>query len=279
MRFASPILDTFSSPQDWIDILKARGHSAAYSPVKGTEPDSDIQAYATAAERAGIIIVEQGAWHCNALSEEDDIRKQAITYCSRQLDIAERLHARCCVALAGSRAKQWDAPHRKNLDDDTFAMVVDNVRAIIDAVKPKHTFFALEPMPWTFPIDVESHERLLKAVDRSAYAVHYDPVNMVYSLDRYYNSSIYIKDFIARLGSRIRVCHLKDVALEDTYVFKFSERIPGQGGLDYATLLKELAKLDNNLPVATEHLTNKKDYDTAETFVRTKCKDLGITLL
>jgi sugar phosphate isomerase/epimerase len=183
------------------------------------------------------------------------------------------------VALAGSRAERWDAPHKNNLDDDTFAMVVDNIRAIIDAVKPKRTFFALEPMPWTFPVDADSQERLLKAVDRPSLGVHYDPVNMVYSLDRYYNSGAYIRDFVRRLGAKIRVVHLKDVALEDSYVFKFSERIPGQGGLDYAALLESLAPLDADLPIATEHLTNQKDYDDAERFVRGKCASLNLPLL
>ncbi len=156
--------------------------------------------------------------------------------------------------------------------------MVDNVRAIIDAVKPKRTFFTLEPMPWTFPFDADSTERLLKAVDRPSYGVHYDPVNMVYSLDRYYNSGAYIKEFLARFGARIRVVHLKDVALEDSYVFKFSERIPGQGGLDYATLLPGLATLDKNLPIATEHLTSTADYDTAEQFIRAKAKSLGVEI-
>jgi sugar phosphate isomerase/epimerase len=102
---------------------------------------------------------------------------------------------------------------------------------------------------------------------------------MVYSLDRYYNSGTYIKDYIKRLGDKIRVVHLKDVTLENSYVFSLTERIPGQGGLDYAALLQSLAPLDKDLPVAAEHLPTQADYDTAERFVRETCGKLGVTLL
>ena len=278
MRFGAPILQPITSPAQWIDHLRQRHYGAAYSPVPPEADDATVLRYAEAARAAGIVVAEQGAWGVNALSTDAAEREKAIAHCIRQLEIAELLGARCCVALSGSRAAKWDAPHADNCSETSFAQVVENTQRIIDAVQPKRTFFTLEPMPWTFPCDVESQRRLLRAVDRAAYAVHFDPVNMVYSPDRYYRSGHYIREYITALGPHIRVCHLKDVLLLDAFVFQLHERIPGDGGLDYAALFTALDTLDPDLPIVPEHLSTQADYDRAEGFIRAKVSSLGLSL-
>ncbi|MDR2932770.1 MAG: sugar phosphate isomerase/epimerase [Oscillospiraceae bacterium] len=278
MRFGAPILDSYDSPSQWVEIVKRRGYSAANSPLKKGASDADALAYGKAAKDAGIVIAEQGSWHCNCLSRDSAEREAAIAQCIRNLELAELLEARCCVSLSGSRADKWDAPHKDNISDETFDMVVSNAQRIIDAVQPKNTYYAFEPMPWTFPFNAQSQLRLLEAVDRRAYAVHYDPVNLVYSPDRYFKSGQYITNFIEALGPYIRVCHIKDVILLDSYVWQLHERRPGEGELDYDALFTALNKLDPDLPVTTEHLATQDEYDKAEAFIRGRIKKLGITL-
>lgn len=68
----------------------------------------------------------------------------AVAYCQERLALAEAIGARCCVNIAGSCGDSRGGPHPANLTDDTFALIVDTARAIIDAVRPTRTRFALE---------------------------------------------------------------------------------------------------------------------------------------
>ncbi len=278
MRLGAPILETYENAEQWVELVKARGYRAAYSPLTGEESDAEIDRYAAAARAADVIIAEQGAWRCNCISTDDAERSRSIDYCARQLAAADRIGARCCVSVCGSRGDRWAAPHADNFREDVFSLIVDNVRVIIDLVKPKNSFYTLEAMPWAYPNDADSYERLIKAVDRDAFGIHYDPVNLVYSPDRYYQSGKYIHEFIRRLGGKIRACHVKDVKLLDQYVFHLEERIPGQGDLDYKALLTGLAALDPDMPIMMEHLTRQEQYDQGEAFLRSAAGKLGLSL-
>ncbi|MDR1532284.1 MAG: sugar phosphate isomerase/epimerase [Clostridiales bacterium] len=278
MRFGAPVLEKYNSPKEWVNILKRRGYRAANSPVREGDSEELTAAYAKAAAEADIVIAEHGAWGRNCLDYDDTRRKAALEGCAQGLATADKLGAWCCVALSGSRADKWDAPHHDNFSEDTFALAVDNIRFVIDAVRPKRAYFALEPMPWTLPYDADSQERLIKAVDRAAYGVHYDPVNLVCSPDTYYRSGWYMQDFVKRFGPKIRACHIKDVELIDAYVFQLHERAPGEGTLDYPALFRALDGLSPDLPITTEHLPDQESFDRAERFIRAEITRLGLRL-
>lgn len=278
MRLGAHLFEEYGDAGQWVNAVRRRGYRAAYSPLKGGESDAEIDRYARAAEKADIVIAEVGVWRVNCISLDQTERAEALRRCAEGLAQADRLGARCCVSLSGSRAERWSGPHRDNLTEDVFALIVDNVRAIIDRVKPSRTSFTLEAMPWCYPCDVDSYERLLEAVDRAAFAVHYDPVNLVYSPDRYYRSGDYMREFVRRLGGKIRSCHCKDVELMDAYILRLDERPPGRGFLDYAALLKALEPLDADLPVMMEHLESDEQYDAGAKFLREKAAGLGISI-
>lgn len=278
MRYGAPIFDPYDSPSAWVGIIKEYGYSAALSPVRPDCRDADAIAYGRAAKEADIVIAEQGSWHCNCLSPDAKEREGAVAQCIRSLEIAELAGARCCVALSGSRGSLWCGPHRDNVGEAAFEAVVENTRRIIDAVQPKNTYFTWEPMPWTFPYNTQSQLRLLEAVDRRAFAVHYDPVNMVYSPDRYFNSAKYISEFVGSLGPYIRSCHVKDVILADDFIWQLHECPPGEGGFDYDALFTELDGLDPDLPIMPEHLPDQSAYDKAGEFIRGRIRKLGIRL-
>lgn len=279
MRFGTPLYDPYSSPGQWIDLVKKKNHGAAYSPISLEASDSEAIAYGKAAKAANIVISEQGVWSVNCLSYDAAERGKAIAACIRGLELAELLGARCCVALSGSRAEKWDGPHPDNFSEETFRQVVANTQVIIDAVQPKNTFFTMEPMPWTPPYDAKNQLRLLEAVDRPACGVHYDPVNLVYSPDRYYHNGRYIRDFVEALASVLRVVHAKDILLRDTLTLHLDEAMPGQGALDYDTLLSALNGLDPDLPLMAEHLGTAEEYERAEAWIRGKAKALGLSFI
>ena len=60
-------------------------------------------------------------------------RAAALNFCQLQLDLADRIGARCCVNIVGSLGEKWDGPHPDNLSDDGFDLVVAMARAILRA--------------------------------------------------------------------------------------------------------------------------------------------------
>ena len=275
MRLGGSIFTEHPTPERWVAVLRAAGYTAAYCPV-GAEADSTtVLAYAQAATEAGIVIAEVGAWS-NPLSADSAEAQAALEKCQTQLALADEIGARCCVNISGSRGLPWDGPHPDNLTPGTFDMVVEVARAIIDAVKPKRTFYTLEPMPWMFPDTADSYLALLRAVDRDAFGVHIDMVNVINSPQAYFGNSDLIVEWFTKLGPHIRSCHAKDTLLSAKLTTHLDEVRPGMGHLDYRTLLRELDKLDRNTPLMIEHLSKEEDFRLSAEYIRGVASEIGL---
>lgn len=277
MRFGAPVFGDTSDPQKWVSALKERGYSAAYCPVGNNASDDTVRAFAEAAKAANVVIAEVGAWS-NPIGPDEKARKAAIEHCQKQLALAERIGARCCVNITGSRGSKWDGPDPRDLTDETFDMIVEVTRKIIDAVNPTRTFYTLETMQWAYPDSPDCYLRLLKAIDRKGLAVHLDPTNLVNSPERFFKNSALIRECFEKLGKHLRSCHGKDIALAPRSTVHLDEVRPGTGGLDYHTYLRELNKLEPDIPLMLEHLPTAEEYALAAEYVRKVAKEEGIAM-
>jgi sugar phosphate isomerase/epimerase len=276
LRLGGPTLEKSDGPDAWVLLLKRLGYRAAYCPVGVAEKDDVVTAYAEAAEKADIVIAEVGAWS-NPISPDEKTRREALAKCRERLALADRIAARCCVNISGSRdPERWDGPHPENLTEDTFDMIVETTRAVIDDVKPTRTCFTLETMPWAYPDSADAYLRLIKAIDRRQFAVHFDPVNLVTSPQRYFASARLIRDFFEKLGPLIKSCHAKDILLEPKLTTHLDEVRPGVGGLDYAEFLKQLSKFPDT-PLMLEHLKGAEEYRLAADHIRSVAKEIGLS--
>lgn len=278
IRLGGPVFDKYKNPDQWIQSLKKSGYRAAYCPVGLDASDNEIEAYKTAAKNNDIIISEVGAWS-NPISPDEGEKKKALEKCILSLELAEKIEANCCVNVSGSNNPEyWAGPHPDNLNDDTFDKVVETTRKIIDAVNPKKTYYALEPMPWAFPYSPDSYLRLVKAIDRSNFGVHFDPVNMVISPYVLFNNGEMIKEAFKILGPYIRSCHAKDVTIvENIAMPNINEIRPGLGTLDYGTFLTELSNL-KNIPLMMEHLDTDEEYRKAADYIRSRAQKVNVDI-
>jgi len=277
MRLGGPIFQKYETPAAWVTAVKAAGYRAAYCPVGTDAPGDVIDAYAAAARDADIVIAEVGAWS-NPLSPDDKTRGGAIDHCKKSLRLADRIGARCCVNIAGSRGEKWDGPSPLDLTDETFDLIVKTVREIIDNVQPMRTFYTVETMPWMYPDSVDAYVDLIRAIDRPNCAVHFDPVNLINSPSRCFRNGEIIRDFVRKLGPRIRSCHAKDILLADRLTVHLDEVRPGCGNLDYRTFLLEVAALPDDMPLMLEHLPNEEEYRQAAAHIQEIAHDEGIDL-
>jgi sugar phosphate isomerase/epimerase len=278
VRLGRPFSQTWDSPGEWIATLRREGFRAAYWPLPDDAGDDEVRAYADAAAAADVVIAEVGAWRSNPISPDDAERAAAIAYCAAQLELADRVGARCCVNVAGSRGGEWDAPHPDNLSEDTFALIVDSARAIVDAAQPRRTFFTLEPMPWIIPDSPDRYLALLEAIGRERFAVHLDPTNMINTPARYFDNAGFLRECFDKLGPHIKCCHAKDVTMSGELPVHIAEVIPGRGTLDYEVLLREMDRLDPDTPILVEHLTQDEEYREAAGHVRAVAKRLGVAV-
>jgi len=277
MRLGAPIFLPVFDPAAWVAAVQAKGYRAAYCPLTGAEDAATLRACERAAQQAGLVIAEVGAW-CNPLSPDEPTRQAALAKCQAMLALADEVGARCCVNIAGSLGAKWDGPHPADLSPEAFDLVVQSVRAILDAVKPRRAFYTLETMPWMYPDSIESYLDLIAAIDRPQFAVHFDPVNLVNSPLRYFHNADLMREFIARLGPYIRSVHAKDTLLQDHLTVHLDELRPGLGSLDYRTLLVELDRLDPDLPLMLEHLPGESEYDQAAAYLRGVARAVGVSL-
>jgi sugar phosphate isomerase/epimerase len=277
LRLGGPLFGNPKSPDEWVAALKTLGYRAAYCPVDTKASDAVVKAYEEAAKKADIAIAEVGAWSNNPISPDEKGRKESIANCQAKLALADRIGARCCVNVCGSRdPKNWDGPHPDNLKEETFDMIVESVRLIIDGVKPTRTFYTLETGMWWYPISADSYVQLIKAIDRKQFGVHLDPTNLIYSPPLYYSNSKVISECFEKLGPMIKSCHAKDVKLGDGALAHLDEIRPGLGGLDYKTFLKELSKYPD-VPLMLEHLKNAEEYRQAAEHIRGVGKEVGVS--
>jgi len=267
LRLGGPIFEKFDSPESWIAAVKNTGYRAAYCPLGLDARKDEIKAYKKAADKANILIAEVGAWS-NPISPDKKTAKEAFQKCVASLDLADQIEAKCCVNIAGSKAlENWAGPHKDNFSDDTFDLIVETTRKIIDEIKPKNTFYTLEAMPWIFPESADSYLRLIKAIDRKSFAVHFDPVNMMVSPAIFFRNGDIIKECFQKLGPHIKSCHAKDLVLKKgTFMPQFDEVQPGLGQMDYRVFLTELLKMPE-VPLMMEHLQTAGDYKAGAEYI------------
>lgn len=275
LRLGGPVFLKSDDPVELAREHRRLGYSAAYVPKLAIGETERIAAVRKAYAAENVVIAEVGAW-VNMLDADMEKRKENIRYVTERLAFAEEVGAINCVNIGGSYSPtQWDGPDPRNMTTEYFEATVENVRKVIDAVKPKHAKFSLEMMGWSLPDGPDSYLKFINAIDRPAFGAHVDIANILNSPDRYYNNNQVINDTFKKLGKWITSCHAKDVYGKDVHL---AETMPGKGGMDYAAYLKNIVAQNHSIPLMLEHLKTAEEYDQARAYVMKKAAELNIKL-
>ncbi len=267
MRIGGGIPKSYSDPDGWIELVRDLEYSAVLAPVDYTDAVEVKQTYIKYARGNNLVFGEVGIWK-NSLAKDEQERREALEFSRQQLALADELHANCCVNIAGTTGEIWDGCYKSNYSGDTYALIVDTVRSIIDSVKPRHTFYTLEPMPWMHPDSPDDYLQLIKDIDRKAMGVHLDYTNMINSVDRYLNSTEFIKDCYKKLGPYIKSIHAKDVYISNILPCGIREVAPGQGSIDFAGVLQLTEQLGPDTTLFVEHMQTYEEYKNAVSYIR-----------
>jgi len=271
LRLGGPIFVNTNDPEELALAHRKLGYRAAYCPALNLKDSARIRAVEAAFARHDVVIAEVGRW-VNLLDADAEKRASNLKVVTEGLALADAVGALTCVDIAGSYStKEWYGPHPDNFSPKFFDAAVANARHIIDAVKPKRARFSYEMMGWAIPDGPDSYLKLMKAVDRKAFAVHLDPCNAVNSPQRFYRNTDLLNECFDKLGKWIVSCHAKDLTWDVEMNVHFREVRPGAGAMDYTTYLRRLSALPHCAPLMIEHLPNAEEYDRA----RQHILDLG----
>jgi sugar phosphate isomerase/epimerase len=272
-----PLINAPDQPTQYAHAARQAGCSAVAWPGPRDPDDPAIEPWVDALAEQDIVIAEVGAWS-NPISPDARIADAAIARCIDSLRLAERVGARNCVNIAGSRGQKWDGPHADNFSQATFDRIVQTVQRIIDAVEPTRTAYALEMMPWAPPDSPQSYQALIEAIDRPAFAVHIDPVNIINCPRHYADNARIIEQLFDTLGCHVRSCHAKDIILSEKLTVHLDECCPGEGNLDYATYLRCIERADPQMPLLLEHLKTHQQYEKGAAYIRQIASQIGVEI-
>lgn len=248
-----------SSPEEWGRRLSELGCKSAVFPVDYRAQQKVIDAYVKAARENGLMIAEVGTW-CSPVSQDKEKRRAALERCVEQLKLADYVEARCCVNVTGAAGEKWDLGYPENFSPAFYEKVVESIQKIIDRAAVKKTFYSIEPMPWMVPTGPGEYEQLIRDVDRKHFGVHMDMANWMCSHRRYFGQEAFMDKVFAKLGDRIKSCHLKDVKLLSDYTFQIKEVTCGEGELNLEYYAKKINEVNPELPVLIEHLHSEREY-------------------
>ncbi|MCR5590766.1 MAG: sugar phosphate isomerase/epimerase [Lachnospiraceae bacterium] len=254
---SSPLQHTGAA--DWARKHRSLGLRAINFHLTCNDDERLVDEYIRCADEEGLTIAEVGIWK-NTMDPDEDKRSEAIRYAIGQLELADRIKARCCVNIIGAVGPRWDGAYKDNYSKETWEKGVDTIRQIIDAVNPKNTYFTIESMPWMIPDGPDEYQKLIEAVDRERFAVHMDIFNWMTSPRRYFYNEEFIDECFEKLGPMIRSCHIKDVKLEDDYTLRFRETYPGDGKVNIRYLIGRALSYDADMTFIVEHLDTDEEY-------------------
>ena len=108
---SSPLSHTDAS--DWARKHRSLGLEAINFHLTCEDDPAVVDTYVKEAARNDLTIAEVGIWR-NTLDPDPDQRENAIRYAIGQLELAERIGARCCVNILGARGPSWEGASREN---------------------------------------------------------------------------------------------------------------------------------------------------------------------
>jgi len=275
-------------PEAYVRQYVNEGYAAIYAPPL-LPGDPTIKALVQAVAKAGLVIGEAGAWR-NLVAHDEATRKANLQFAVDTLAAADEMGVVACVAFHGTVGHAGDpwqlsdnydyGPHPGNLGEAGFQRMVETARYVIDAVKPRRTRFSLEMVPWLITGTPQEYLRLIKAIDRPAFAAHIDAANMITSPQFYFDTPRMLREGFALLAPYVVSAHAKDIVMKGgpgRISFHMDEVPPGEGMLDYRAYLRELNALGRDVPLMLEHF-DKPEYDRGRDHIRKVGREIGVAV-
>lgn len=211
---------------------------------------------------AGLSIVQVGCYR-NLISVDEKVRQEGIDDVVFAMNVAGKTGVESVVCGGGHRDPAVPTArrsvHRDNWTDHALDVMIESCREIVARVDEDAAPLCLEPWVITCLNSPARLERVVRAVDHPKLAVDLDLANLV-TLDYCFETDRLIAECFDRFGEKVRLVHLKDARLTpEPYIYHIGEAVVGDGMIDHAALLRQLAGQAPDASLMVEHLSSEVD--------------------
>lgn len=231
---------------------------------------------------AGIAVAQVGCY-TNLQCAPGASREQQMGRLKHVIALAARAGSRCVVSGAGHMVPEKPeavfAAHPDNWSDEAMGRLTESCAEAAAAAAEAGITFCVECWSITTLNTPGRLAELVRRVGTQGFGILLDPVNLM-SLNTYFENSRVIRESFDLLGDSILIVHAKDTLLiESSFTYHMSEAVPGDGILDYETLLRCMGTLqDAETPLVIEHLSQYSDIERARDFIREVGSRIGVSV-
>lgn len=257
------------TPHDIVAEIARLGLTAAGSPLPADLPPAEIRA---TFREASVQLAQVGCYtnlECAAGSSRDTARATL----RDTIAAAGMAGARSVVSGVGHMDPDCPtevfAAHQDNWTDEAMGRLVESCAEAAEWARAAGTTFCVETWVITTLNTPQRVGELVRKVGTNGFGILLDPVNLM-CLDTYFDNARLIDECFDTFGDAITLVHAKDTKLlPSPFTYHMSEAPPGEGILDYATLLRRIDALpDPTTPLLIEHLAEDRQIERARDHIR-----------
>lgn len=209
---------------------------------------------------AGVDVMQVGCYR-NLIAVDERVRAGAIADVDRALELAGAIGVPSVICGGGHRhpdhAAKVYAVHPDTWTARAIDVLVESCQEVLAQISPFAATLCLEPWVITALDSPARLEQVVTRVDHPRLAIELDPVNLM-TIERYADTGRFLNECFDRLGEKIRLVHAKDTLLKpEPFTYHLSEAVPGEGNLDYRTLLRRMEHVSPKMPLVIEHLADE----------------------
>jgi sugar phosphate isomerase/epimerase len=204
----------------------------------------------------GIRVWQSTGFAPNLVDPDPDVRHDAHARIRRGLAAAEALGAVMVNTGVGSYHPTFPyGPHPANHTPEAIATLVENLRTLCGEAQDRGLLLSLEPHVQTTISDPDTIAGIVAAVDHTALRVNFDPVNLLGTLPKVFDSGTAIRQMGEVMGGFLGPsAHAKDIRPLPELVLHLTEVAPGEGFVDWAAYFEVCRGLGDGAALIVEHL-------------------------
>lgn len=209
----------------------------------------------------------------NLGSPDSAEHREAIDHYTRCLRHAFILGSHCvgfAVHLGYSTPQVWT--------DEVWQNCMRGVKELAGAAEDIGVNIAAHPHVRTPLNSIDRYKQLLDTVASPRLKILMDPVNLTWP-QMVFRTTELVDEIFDELGGDIVALHAKDVVMSGggKIVVHVDEAIPGEGTMDYATILRRLDALDQDVTLYAEHFPFPQTVQGQE-YIRSVAREVGVML-
>lgn len=276
-------------PDDMKDItpalcqrVRALGFSGIFTRFRNNPP---LETPRQEAERVRQVLADHGLrmyqstgyWQ-NLVTPDETRRAQAVRVLRGAIQLAGWMGCRGIDTGPGSMNPRgpW-FPHPDNWTPKARAQLIKSLEECAPVAEDCGVYLSLEGHQLVTLENAEVTAEILDAVDSPWVTCDYDSANWI-SLKEAFDPTPAINRHFEVLGKRIVSCHAKDVWVEDKLALHIQDGCPGQGTVDFRTVITRMEALSPEYPILPEGPVTEELPEVVALF-RRLADELGIKIL